>query len=91
MGSSPSGRAIPFPARISAADLVPKPVEEANAHPLHQAVENFLLTKRVAGCTAATLATYRWWLTRFVKATAEVTPLTVRAFFAGLHQHSASH
>jgi hypothetical protein len=40
----------------------PKPGEKANAHPLHEAVEAFLLTKQIAGCTSATISTYRWWL-----------------------------
>jgi site-specific recombinase XerD len=54
-------------------------------------VEGFLLSKRVAGCTARTLQTYEWWLRRFLAATVEVTPLTVRMFFAGLQSRSASH
>lgn len=59
--------------------------------PLQETIEAFLLTKQVAGCTAATVSTYRWWLTRFVSLTAEVSPLTVRQFFAGLQHRSASH
>jgi site-specific recombinase XerD len=58
---------------------------------LHQAVEAFLLTKQVAGCTSATIATYRWWLQRFTTAVSDVTPITVRQFFTGLQHRSASH
>ncbi len=49
------------------------------------------MSKRVGGCTAATLSTYRWWLARFAAGVPEVTPLTVRTFFAGLQHRSASH
>src|SRR5712692_3973257 len=58
-GSSPLGRAIPLPARGFAISPAPKPGEKANAHPLAQILEAFLLTKQVAGCTSATLSTYR--------------------------------
>ncbi|MDR7535925.1 MAG: phage integrase N-terminal SAM-like domain-containing protein [Armatimonadota bacterium] len=46
--------------------------------------------KRVAGCTARTLATYEWWLRRFLAAVPEVTPITVRAFFARLQEQGLS-
>jgi integrase len=69
----------------------PKPGEKANAHPLHEAVEAFLLTKQIAGCTSATIATYRWWLQHFTTAVSDVTPITVRQFFVGLQSRSASH
>lgn len=49
------------------------------------------MTKQVSGCTQATLRTYRWWLERMLARVPEVTPLTVRAFFAGLQSHSPSH
>jgi integrase len=58
---------------------------------LHEAVEAFLLTKQVAGCTLATTSTYRWWLKHFTAAVGDVTPITVRQFFAGLQHRSASH
>jgi len=45
----------------SAVSPPPEPGEKANAHPLWEFVEAFLLTKHVAGCTHATLRTYRWW------------------------------
>ncbi len=64
--------------------------EKADAHPLHEAVEAFVLTKQVAGCTARTLQTYRWWLDRFAAAVAEVNPITVRAFFARLQERGLS-
>jgi site-specific recombinase XerD len=59
--------------------------------PLREAIDAFLLTKQVGGCTHATLRTYRWWLERFATSVLDVTPLTVRGFFAGLQSHSASH
>ena len=49
-----------------------------------------MLTKQVAGCTPATLNTYRWWLDRFLPAVPEVTPLAVRGFFARLHARGLS-
>ncbi len=69
----------------------PKPGEKANAHPLHEAVEAFLLVKQVAGCTSATMSTYRWWLQHFTTAIGDVTPIAVRQFFVGLQHRSASH
>jgi site-specific recombinase XerD len=45
----------------------------------------------VGGCTAATLATYRWWLRKFTAAVPEATALAVRGFFANLQHRSASH
>ncbi len=67
-GSSPLGRATPHPERGFVISPSPKPGEKANAHPLAQPAEAFIVTKRVAGCTTATLTTYRWWLTRFTAA-----------------------
>jgi site-specific recombinase XerD len=58
---------------------------------LGEAVEAFLLTKQIAGCTSATISTYRWWLQRFTGAVSDVTPITARQFFAGLQHRSASH
>ncbi len=91
MGSNPAGRANPHQDCVSAVEAPSKGAEKANAHPLHEAVETFLLTKQVAGCTMATLATYRWWLQRFTAAVPETTPLTARSFFVGLRHRSASH
>lgn len=90
MGSSPAGRAKPVPTQVSAVESSPKPGEKAKAHSLREAIEAFLLTKQVAGCTRATLATYRWWLDRFAAAVPEVTPLAVRSFFVTLQHRSAS-
>jgi integrase/recombinase XerD len=53
-------------------------------------VEAFLLTKRVAGCTAATLQVYAWWLRRWLTMGEETSPLAIRRFFAGLQDRSAS-
>ncbi len=91
MGSSPSGRATPHPERDFAISPPSKPGEKANAHPLSEAAESFLLTKQVGGCTTATLATYRWWLQKFIAAVPEATALTVRGFFANLQHRSVSH
>ncbi len=91
MGSSPPGRATPHPERGFAISRSPKASEKANAHPLSEAVEAFLLTKQVAGCTSATIATYRWWLQHFTTALGNVTPITLRQFFVGLQHRSASH
>lgn len=38
---------------------------EKAAQSLGDLAEAFLLSKRVAGCTSATLLTYAWWLKRF--------------------------
>lgn len=64
--------------------------EKADAHPQREAVDAFLLAKRVAGCTQRTLDTYGWWLERFASSVPEVSPLSVRQFFAGLQHLSAS-
>jgi site-specific recombinase XerD len=58
---------------------------------LHDATEAFVLTKQIAGCTSATITTYRWWLQRFTAAVGDVTPLSMRHFFVALHHRSASH
>src|SRR5712692_3401585 len=76
-GSSPLGRATPHPKRGFAISTSPKPGEKANAHPLHEALEAFLLTKQIAGCTSATMSTYRWWLRHFTGRVGDVTPITV--------------
>jgi len=81
----------PYVPRASDDSAGSEPAEKANAHPLADAAEAFLLTKRVAGCTAATLRIYGWWLGRLQAETAEVTPLALRTFFVGLQHRSASH
>jgi hypothetical protein len=43
---------------------------------LQETVEVFLLTKQIAGCTSATITTYRWWLKHFTMAIGNVTPVT---------------
>ncbi len=90
MGSNPIARSSPDRVRVSDVEAVSKSPEKANAHPLREAVEAFLLTKQVAGCTQATIRTYRWWLDRFA-AVPEVTALAVQQFFVGLQSHSPSH
>lgn len=72
--------------RISAVESLPGADEKAEVHP----VEAFLLTKRVAGCTQATLQTYRWWLERFAAFTESPTPLEVQRFFVTLQGVSPS-
>lgn len=61
---------------------------EKVAQSLGELAEAFLLTKRVAGCTQATLFTYRWWLDRFHKEVGDsgADILAVRRFFAGLQE-----
>ncbi len=49
-----------------------------------------MLSKRVAGCTEATLGISAWWLRRLIAEIPHVTPLTVRQFFAGLQDRSPS-
>jgi len=49
------------PTRVSAVEPLTNSPKKAHAHPLLEAIEAFLLTKRVGGCTQATLRTYRWW------------------------------
>jgi hypothetical protein len=44
--------------------------------------EAFLLSKRVSGCTEATLYGYRFWLTRFTEEVAETEAVSIRRFFA---------
>ncbi|HLQ65332.1 MAG TPA: hypothetical protein VK201_11575, partial [bacterium] len=58
---------------------------------MHEALEAFLLTKQIAGCTSATISTYRWWLQHFTAAVPDVTSITVRQFFVGLQHRSASY
>ncbi len=70
---------------VSAIEAPPRAGEKAEVH-LSGAIEAFLLTKQVGGCTQRTLDTYRWWLERFAAFTVEPTPLEVRKFFATL-QH----
>jgi site-specific recombinase XerD len=53
-------------------------------------VDVFLLTKRVGGCTEATLRVYSFWLRRLMEEVPEVTPLQVRAFFARLQERGLS-
>ena len=91
VGSNPIARSNQHQDCVSAVSPSPEPGEKANAHPLREAVEAFLLTKQVAGCTQATLRTYRWWLERMLPRMSELTPLTVRTFFVGLQSHSPSH
>jgi hypothetical protein len=80
-GSIPSGPANPVRTRVSAVRPLAESAEKAPAHPLRGAVEAFLLTKQVAGCTQATLHAYRGWLDRLLASIPEATPLTVRGFF----------
>jgi site-specific recombinase XerD len=68
----------------------PKPDQKAPAHPLFEVVEGFLLNKRVAGCTEATLRVYALWLHRLLAEVPEVTALAVRTFFARLQERHLS-
>ena len=72
VGSIPSGPAKPSPTRVSAVAPLAEPAEKADAHPLSEAVEAFLLTKQVAGCTQATLHIYGWWVLRLRSSTSRL-------------------
>jgi len=89
-GSNPLVSTSPTITRVSAIGPLSEPAEKADAHPLTAAVEAFLLTKRVGGCTAATLEVYAWWLRRLLAEVPEATPLAIRRFFAGLQHCSTS-
>jgi len=89
-GSTPSGPAKPYAASVSVDATLSETAEKAHAHPLGEAVEAFLLTKRVAGCTAETLRCYDGWLRRFTAGVPEATALAVCTFFVGLQHLSAS-
>jgi integrase len=89
-GSNPAVSTTPHLERGFATLPAPKSAEKAEAHPLHEAVDAFLLNKRVAGCTEATLSIYAWWLRRLIAEIPHVTPLAVRQFFAGLQDRSPS-
>ncbi len=89
-GSNPSGRASPYLSRPSGDSAPELPTEKAPAHPLAGAVESFLLTKRVQGCTSATLRIYERWVGQCIAALSTTGPLEVRRFFVGLQSLSAS-
>jgi site-specific recombinase XerD len=90
VGSTPIARSNSIGTRVSAVSPLSKPAEKADAHPLTSAVDAFLLTKRVAGCTAKTLQVYTWWLSHLLAEVPDVIPLAVHGFFAGLQHRSAS-
>jgi len=89
-GSNPVARSNPHPERVFAISTTSETDEKADAHPLKQAVEAFLLTKRVAGCTHRTLQTYQWWLQRFCVDVPDVDAVTVCRFFAELQARGLS-
>jgi site-specific recombinase XerD len=90
-GSNPAVSTRPYVASVCEGSPPLEFGEKANAHPLADAAEAFLLTKRIAGCTAATLQIYGWWLRRLQSEVPTVTPLAMRTFFVGLQHRSASH
>ncbi len=49
VGSNPIARSSSTTTRVSAVSHSPEPGEKANAHPLCEAIEVFLMTKQVAG------------------------------------------
>jgi site-specific recombinase XerD len=55
---------------------------------LHEAIENFLLSRRVAGVAQTTLEGYRYWLGEFENFVGDSapTPLTVTKWFAKLQE-----
>jgi site-specific recombinase XerD len=89
-GSNPPVSTTPHLERGFAFSPPPKSAEKAEAHPLTTAVDAFLLTKRVAGCTEATLRIYSWWLRRLLTDAPEVGALAVRTFLSGLQSRSVS-
>ncbi len=90
-GSNPAVSTSPCVASVCDGSPPPESGEKANAHPLADAAEAFLLTKRIAGCTDATLQIYGWWLRPLQAEVSTVTPLAMRTFFVGLQHRSASH
>jgi len=90
-GSNPAVSTSPCVASVCADPPPPETWEKAKAHPLADAAEAFLIAKRVAGCTAATLQIYGWWVRRLQAEVPTVTPLAVRTFFVGLQHRSVSH
>jgi integrase/recombinase XerC len=90
-GSNPAVSTSPCVASVCDGSPPPESGEKANAHPLADAAEAFLLTKRIAECTAATLQIYGWWLRRLQAEVPTVAPLAMRTFFVGLQHRSASH
>src|SRR5574340_443154 len=89
-GSIPSGPASPHQSRGFAFSPAAKPDQKAPAHPLLEVVEGFLLSKRVDGCTDATLRVYALWLHRLLAEAPEVTAIAVRSFFVRLHERGLS-
>jgi hypothetical protein len=90
-GSNPAVSTSSCVASVCDGSPPPESGKKANAHPLADAAEAFLLTKRIAGCTDATLQIYGWWLRRLQTEVPTVTQLAMRTFFVGLQHRSASY
>ena len=80
MGSNPIARSNSVRVRVSTVRPPQESVEKANAHPLRETIESLLLTKRVGGCTNATLFTYRWWLEVGLLREGPLRDFTMRTF-----------
>ncbi len=83
-GSNPLVSTNPHQDCVSAVAPSSELTEKAEAHPLHGAMQPFLLSKQIGGCTQATVRIYRWWLERFTVSVPETNPLAVHGFFADL-------
>ncbi len=90
VGSNPIARSNPHPERVLRTPGLSETHQKADAHPLREAADAFLLTKQVAGCSVATILTYRWWLHVIFASVSEATPLAVRGFFAHLQERGLS-
>ena len=80
MGSNPIARSRTVRTRVSAVNPPQRSAKKANAHPLRETVESFLLSKRVGGWTNATLFTYRWWMEVGLLREGPLRDFTMRTF-----------
>ena len=88
-GSSPAPPTKPVLTSLSAISPVPEPDDKACAH-LSDAVEAFLLSRRVANCSQHTLGLYARNLRRFTEAVGgrleACTPLAVQRYLTSLRE-----
>ena len=88
-GSSPAPPTIPVLTRFSAISPVAEPAGKACAH-LPDAVEAFLLSRRVANCSQHTLGVYARNLRRFTETVSgrleACTPLAVQRYLTSLRE-----
>ncbi len=91
-GSNPVARSNPHPERVFAISPPSEAPSKADAH-LQSAGEAFLLSRRVANCSARTLQTYEYNLARFSKATGivrleDAAPLVVQRHLTSLRERA---